>query len=446
VDDRFPGLARLAVTTVVVGVGAGLAGIAASLLLHSIEHLAFSYQQGTLLEALGHTQPWQRVAALAAAGVIGGFGWWALRKWGRPIVSIGSSISGRAMPAVTTLIHAALQLIIVGLGASIGREVAPRELGALLAGGVTRRARVTGRARRVLVACGAGAGLAAVYHVPLGGAMFTVEVLLVDFTPATVILALATSGIATLVSSLVIPSRPFYALPPVHDSVSLLCWAALAGPALGLGATAFSRLAARAEAIRPRTWWITVTMPVVFTLVGVLSIALPAILGNGRALGQTAFDARMPLALIGTLLVAKAVATLATIGSGAHGGILTPSFAIGAALGTATGGLWLMWWPGSEVWAFALVAAASFLAGSMAAPMTALLLTLEFTGTGTAVIGPMVLAVAGAAAVRWLVDRRNRPARRAPGPGEDETDENPALRDRPPGAIRQPGPRRLSPP
>jgi CIC family chloride channel protein len=405
-DGSFARVARVIVATALVGVGAGVAGAAASLLLHGVEHVAYSYTSGTLLDALTHTAPWRRVLALGVAGVIGGVGWWALHRWGRPVVSIASGIAGRTMPILSTLIHVALQIVIVGLGASIGREVAPRELGALVAGCVSKWARLTDRQRRILVACGAGAGLAAVYHVPLGGAMFAVEILLLEFSPATIIPALATSGIATLVSGLVIPAKPFYVVGPVHDSASLLVWAAIAGPVLGLGATAFSRLAQRAEAHRPRSAWIMVTMPVVFISVGVLSMVLPSILGNGRALAQTAFEANLPLTIIGVLFIAKAVATLATIASGAHGGTLTPSFAIGAAIGTMTGGLWLMWWPGSDVWAFALVAAASFLAGSMAAPITALLLTLEFTGTGTEVIGPMVLAVAGSMAVRWTLDRR----------------------------------------
>lgn len=255
----------------------------------------------------------------------------------------------------------------MGLGASIGREVAPRELGAAIAGWLSKKAGVTSRERRILVACGAGAGLAAVYNVPLGGALFSVEILLAEISFATALPALATAAIATIVARIDVASTPLYTMPRFDLSPSLFVWAVLASPVLGFTALGFVRLVRLMEGIRPRSWGIIVVMPLVFTAVGLIAIPFPEVLGNGRALGQTAFSALMPIGMIAVLAVVKVITTTATIGSGAAGGTLTPSLAIGACLGAALGGVWELAWPGGPVAAFAFVAAAAFLASTMRA-------------------------------------------------------------------------------
>lgn len=396
---------RLIVVTALVGVGAGISGLVVSLALHGIEHLAYGYSTGTFLNGVTGAPPWLRVASLAVAGLIGGVGWWALRRWGARLVSIEQSVEGERMPLLTTVIHAALQIIIVALGASIGREVAPRELGAALAGWLSDRAGVTARERRILVACGAGAGLAAVYSVPLGGALFAIEILLAEVNFATVLPALATAAIATIVARVVVPSTPLYTLPSFDLTPSLFVWAVVAGPILGAAAVGFVWLVRRAQQIRPRGWWILVVMPVVFIAVGLLAIPLPEILGNGRALGQTAFSALVPIGMLAVLALAKTVATVATIGSGASGGTLTPSLAIGACAGAALGGLWELAWPGGPVAAFAFIAAAAFLASTMRAPFTAIVLVIEFTNQGPALLVPTMLCVSGAVVVSYLATR-----------------------------------------
>lgn len=396
---------RLVVVTALVGIGAGISGLAVSLALHGIEHLAYGYSVGTFLDGIRQAPPWQRVAVLGVAGVIGGVGWRALRRWGARVVSVEQSVAGSRMPPLSTVVNAGLQVIIVGLGASIGREVAPRELGAAVAGWLSEKAGVTSRERRILVACGAGASLTAVYSVPLGGALFAIEILLAEMSFAVALPALATAAIATIVARIAVPTTPLYTLPRFDLTPSLLVWAVVAGPVLGFAAIGFVRLVRFSESIRPRSWWIVVVMPFVFTAVGLIAIPFPEVLGNGRALGQTAFSGLVPLAVLALLAVVKVVTTTATIGGGAAGGTLTPSLAIGACLGAALGGLWEVAWPGGPVAAFAFVAAAAFLASTMRAPFTAIVLVIEFTNQGPALLVPTMLCVAGAVAVSYLLTR-----------------------------------------
>lgn len=397
---------RLVAVTVLVGIGGGISGLAVTFLLRFIQHLTYGYSHGTFLDGLMGSSPWRRVLALLIAGVIGGVGWWALRRWGSPVVSIVDGVAGQRMPALTTLLNSSLQIVIVGFGASIGREEAPRELGALIASRISQKVGLSPREQRILVACGAGAGLAAVYNVPLGGALFAVEILLAELSFATILPALATSAIATLVAHLFISTGPLYRLPQYSLSASLLVWSVIVGPLIGLGAAGFVWLGSTARAHRPRGWRIMVVMPLVFLAIGLISISYPAILGNGRSLGQIAFDASLPLGMIALLLLLKVAATISTIGSGAAGGLLTPSLAIGASLGAVSGVLWVALWPGPHVAAFAFIGAAAFLASSMRAPMTALVLVVEFTNQGPAILAPTMLAIAGSVSVGYLIGKR----------------------------------------
>ncbi|BDZ48335.1 hypothetical protein GCM10025867_05760 [Frondihabitans sucicola] len=201
-------LIRLVAVTILVGLGAGVSGLVVSWLLHGLEHVTYGFGEGDFLDDLPTPSNLRRVLALFIAGVVGGFGWWALRRFGKKVVSVEAAVEGARMPVLSSLANVALQIVIVGLGASIGREVAPRELAALAAQWITRTTGVNQRERRILVACGAGAGLAAVYDVPLAGAVFAIEVLLAELSIATVLPALATSAIAALVARLVTSAAP----------------------------------------------------------------------------------------------------------------------------------------------------------------------------------------------------------------------------------------------
>ncbi|WP_255447227.1 chloride channel protein [Schumannella soli] len=406
-------LLRTIVVTALVGVGAGVAGGLVFAALHGIQHLAFNYSEGTFLNGLLEAPPAARVIALVIAGVIGGVGWWLLRRWGvrraeHAVVSVEAAVGGKRMPVVVTILNAGLQIIIVGLGASIGREVAPRELGALWADWLTRRAGLDATQRKVLVACGAAAGLAAVYDVPFGGAVFALEVLLAEVTLATVIPAFATAAIAALVAHVVVPTSPLYVMPQVELSPPLVVGSIVIGPLLGLAALGFVRGASFAQKHRPSGWRLAVVMPLVFAAVGVIALWIPAVLGNGRSLGQLALSAALPPLLILGITALKTLTTLGTIGAGAAGGTLTPSLAIGAGLGLALGAAWSLLWPGAPIVGFALVGAAAFLGVTMRAPITGLVLVVEFADQGLAVLAPAMLATAGAVAVGYLLRRRSR--------------------------------------
>lgn len=183
----------------------------------------------------------------------------------------------RAMPVGATTAHALLQIITIALGSPLGREVAPREVGALLAGSLARR---MGLSLEQLIAC--GAGLAAVYNVPLAGALFVMEVLLGSFALPVVVPALVSSALAAFVAWSGLGNEHQYILPDLRISGSLVVWSALAGPLLGVAGWGYSLLAAFARRYAPRDSRIIRRCLAVFLVIGLLATPFPQLLGNGK--------------------------------------------------------------------------------------------------------------------------------------------------------------------
>lgn len=401
---------RLAAATLATGVIAGLVGLACIHLLHWIQALAWDMHGGTLLEAASAVSPTRRVLVLTLGGVIGALSWFLLFRRNKAITSVSAAVDGTPMPPLRATWHALTQVLVVGLGASVGREVAPREMAAAFSAAAADRLGLSAEDRRIIVACGAGAGLAAVYSIPLSGAVYTLEILLVSRSGRAVAPAFLTSGIAVLISTGFTRPAPFYTVPTLTPSLSLTVFGALVGPLLGAAGWAFKQAVARVGAARPRDWRLLLTLPAAFLVVGLIASRLPSVLGNGQASAQTQFDAQWAagagLALALLVLAAKTVTTFLTIRAGGWGGVLTPAVALGAGLGAVIGLPWASAWPGSEVAAFAFIGAAAFLGASMNAPFTGLILVIEFTAQGPTILVPAVLAVGGAtAATTWLTRR-----------------------------------------
>ncbi len=384
---------RFWMLVVAIGLGAGLGGAALIELLRAVQHLAFSYHAGDFLEGVKRTSSTRRVLVLLVGGVVAGAGALALARSGAGEVSEAIWLRGARLPLLASVARAVQSIVIVALGASLGREAAPQLTGAALASSLSDRARLPDWQRRLLVACGAGAGMAAVYNVPLGGALFSLEVLLGTLTLPLVLPALATSLIATAVAWVALPTAPTYAIPSYPVSGSQIVWAIVVGPIAGLAAVAWIWLVARAHAVRPSGWLRLVAPIVVFGALGALAIAYPQLLGNGKPVVQLAMVARLSVGLLAVLLVLKPLVTAACLGSGAPGGLFTPTLAYGVLLGGLLGEAWAQIWPGSPLGAYAIIGGAAVLAAAMQGPLAAVVLMLELTRHADALMVPILLAV-----------------------------------------------------
>ncbi|MEV8239788.1 chloride channel protein [Microbacterium testaceum] len=399
-------LSKLGLATLIVGLATGLAVLLLVWIVHSIEHLVWGHEEGPFLDGLALPSPWWLpIVTVGGAGVVAALGWYLLRRFGRKLATVEQGVDGARMPWWETLADTVIQVTSVALGASIGKEVAPRELSAMAGSKIVGWFGLDARWRRILIASAAGAGLAAVYNVPLAGALFAIEILLAQFSVGGAVVALTVSAIATLVARPLVGDGSLYQVPALEVNASLVVAAVLIGPLMGWGATSFATVTKALGRFRPTGWKLLVVLPVTFAAVGVLGAFFPLVLGNGRALATAGFDLSQPALLLLLLALLKYVATTISLGSGAIGGTLQPSVAIGAALGAAAAAGWALIWPGADGTALAIIAAAAFLASNMRAPFTAIALIIEFTDTGFTLLLPIFLAVAGSLAASRLSSR-----------------------------------------
>ncbi len=376
-----------------VGVGAGLGGALLMELLRAVQHLAWSYRSGDFLDAVQRTSSAHRVLVLLVGGVVAGIGAIGLSRTSSTDVSEALWLRGARLPLAASIARSVHSIVIVALGASLGARRHPQQTGAAVASALSDWAKLPEWQRRLLVACGAGAGMAAVYNVPLGGALFALEVLLGTLTLPLVLPALATSLIATAVAWIALPSRPTYTISTYPISAAQVVWALVIGPIAGLAAVAYIRLIARAHSLRP-SGWLRLAAPItVFTALGLLAIAYPQVLGNGKPVVQLALVAKLSVALLAVLLVLKPIATAACLGSGAPGGLFTPTLTYGVLLGGLLGEGWSQLWPGAPLGGYAIIGGAAVLAASMQGPLAAVVLLLELTHHADALMVPVLLAV-----------------------------------------------------
>lgn len=398
---------RFWVLLVLVGLIAGFVAAGMQEMLRAIEHLSWSYAAGELIDAVQHTSAWRRVAVLAAAGGGASLAWWALeRSAGTRGGDLSDAIWSREakMATLPTLVTSAISEAIIAMGASLGRESPPKEASAAIASWLAQKARLGAEERRLLVACAAGAGFAAIYNIPIGAAVFAVEVLVGSLQLPLVLPALAASSIATATSWLLLPIHPYYpAIPSYPVSGSIVLWAALSGPLLGFGAAGYVRLIAFAQERKARGAAILVAGPASLALLGAALIPFPQLAGNGKDIAEQVFLGGDTVVVIASLVALKPLVTALCLGGGMSGGLFTPTTSFGALAGALLGHLWAPLGPGTASGAYALVGATAVLAAGLNAPVSAIVLMAELTHRLTSLVVPSLLAVAGALLVsRWL--------------------------------------------
>jgi CIC family chloride channel protein len=405
-----PGAARFWIAVLCTGTGAGVAAAALTRFLQIVQHLVWSGSGTDLLQAAARTGAWRHLLILLGAGLVTGAGQAVLVRLssgnGIDITSAIWFTAGR-LPVVRTIGSAILSVIVVAMGASLGREGAPKQAGAVFANVFSDKGRLSDEQRRLLVACGAGAGMAAAYGVPLGGALFALEVLRGMLAPRLVLPALLCALVATMISWLVLPNAPTYDVPAFTGSASVWVWALLAGPIAGVVSVAYVRAIAWADRKKPKDWRRLLAPVLALGSLGLVSIRFPQILGNGKDVSQLLFTGRVAPTLMLALLVLKPAATILCLGSGTPGGLFTPSLTLGALLGGALGLAWSCFFPGVAPGLFALLGAGAVLAATTQGPISAVVLMMELTGRDRSFIAPLLFVVITATLVSRTIERRS---------------------------------------
>lgn len=414
-DDAGPGrrpivsrAAAIVVSVVVLGALTGVCAGLLTLLLYAIEHAALGFVESPELPGPFLTHPLRRAASLIGGATVAAVLWWLLRTRTTRVPSVRQAVSGALMPVWQTVCHVLLQIVIVGCGLSVGREVAPRELGSMLAQRVCRWTGLHAHDLMNVIAISAGAGLAGVYNAPLAGAFFAVEILLKDVTAATVALSLLCSSLAAWVATLVKGTHTFYVIGHVdaHFTPDLFAFALVVGVLAGLCGALFRAGAQWAERRKAQGVAILWQLPAAGAVTALVAVWVPQVMGNGRATAQMGFSGRAELVYIPLLLIsflAKAVVTLMTIRAGASGGVLTPGIALGSSLGCMLGIVWLLMFGTNSIGVYALLGACALLAASQNAPLMAMTLVMELTEAPSNLYVPAACACAVSVGTGLLV-------------------------------------------
>ena len=378
--QAIPYKMKMVLAAGLLGLVSGLAGIFLHFLLELVEGLAFGQSEHQSDFLTDGVPPYRIGISLLIVGLASSLVWYFLQRKGKLLSIKGQMKEEDARPTLhfwKQLLHSSWQIVAVGAGAPIGKEGAPREIGALLAGRLAKGFDLSLTDRIFLIACGAGAGLAAVYQVPLTSVFFIFETLGIAFSLKRFVLAGVTTYIAAFVAGWVISDHALYKMPVPTWSLQVLWVMPILVLLLTPLAYGFARLTKQATAHRIKDKRIFLTLPLAFLFLAGLAQKLPHLLGNGRMVAQEVINGiSWKTALV--LFVLKALVVLLTLWAGAYGGTLTPSFALGmagAALITLAFGF-------EGLSTLLLIGAVCFLTVTLNAPFSATGLVIGFTGQG----------------------------------------------------------------
>lgn len=390
----------LIISSIVLGLIVGLSSLFLGLLLNFVEHLFLHFEETARYPMGIDVAPSTRLWAVFAGGIISAIIWWILRTKVKPPVTIKAGLGGQNMPALQTAIHVITQIFYVGTGGSVGRELAPREAGAMIAqkwNDLLLKYHLAVLSKddvKLLMAAAAGAGFAGVYNAPITGMFFCIKILLKKISFRTVGVSLSMSIIAMLVSSSVRGTEPYYLVGHTSFDTTFLPFVIVIAALCGIAGGLFRKSFTWAEKHQTKSNHILWQLPLMALVTGMTLTQLPQIMGNGRPLAQMAISTTSNHFILLLLLsgLIKGLVTVLTIRSGAAGGTLTPSIAIGAVIGTIAG---MIVAPITTipVWQFSVLGGCSLLAASQQAPLMALFMIIEVSHLNYSALIPLGLGV-----------------------------------------------------
>lgn len=332
--------------------------------------------------------PWWACLLLpAAGGAIAG----AILLWGQRLTRAQSStdymevisIGSGDMPVRGSLVKSAAALFSIGSGGSIGREGPMVQLAAVMASSLGRWRKFSPPQLRLLVACGAAAGIASAYHAPIGGSFFVAEIILGTIAMES-LGPLVVSAVAAMLTTQVLTAGHALYKVPVFQQVSP--WEMpgyiVLGVLMGVLAPIFLIMLKWAE-----NFFLALGLPLVLRLalgglvVGALAINVPEVCGNGYSVVVSILSGNVLWTTILGIFACKWLATMASFGSGAPGGVFTPSLFMGAGAGLLFGTAVQQFFPSvaPDPRAFALVGMGAFLSAASHAPVMAVIMLFEMT-------------------------------------------------------------------
>ncbi|MFN8597491.1 MAG: chloride channel protein [Anaerolineae bacterium] len=392
----------VSVLAALVGVGAGLVAYVLYNLIAFFTNLVFYQRLSVEFVSPDQNQLGLLVILVPALGglIIG-----VMAKYGSPKIK-GHGIP-EAMEAVlinrsriaprVAILKPISAAIAIGTGGPFGAEGPIIQTGGALGSIVGQILHTTAAERKVLLACGAAAGMSATFGTPIASVILAIELLLFEFKSRSFIPLVIASTLATSVHSLLMGPGPMFSVNLVDFGIPLqMPWYLILGVLCGLAAVIFSKALYWVEDQFERLpvdalWW-----PAIGALgLGVIGFFVPRVLGVGYNTISDILNDRLPLQILLLVMIFKAVALLISLGSGTSGGLLAPMFMSGAALGAVFATLVNQIVPGAHlaIGAFALVAMAAVFGSAARATFTLIIFAFEITRDYNAILPLMLVCV-----------------------------------------------------
>jgi CIC family chloride channel protein len=414
-DDEHAGLVALAAASVVVGAVTGAIGV---LFRFALER-ADTWRNAFVAWAhAGHD--WAIVLVVLAATAAAALAAWLVARFapmasGSGIPHVEAVLHGR-LPAPLVLIPIKFVggVLAIGAGLALGREGPTVQMGASIAHAIGTFFRRNVVDCRVLLAAGAGAGLATAFNAPIAGAVFVLEELTRRFDARTAVAALGASASAIAMARLLHGDFPDFHLPAQpFPGFEMTGAHLLLGALLGLLGAAYSRLIVWtldiADSFGPSgsVKHATMRAAMVGAAVGLLAWFAPDLAGGGDALTERALLGSGTLAGVAAMFALRFLLGPVSYAAGAPGGIFAPMLALGAQMGLLFGRVCLDWFPGmapatGDTGTFAVVGMAAFFVAVVRAPVTGIVLVTEMTASFTLLL-PMLTACFTAMVVPMLL-------------------------------------------
>ena len=370
---------------------AGFSGALASLIFSALAENVYDLFGGAIgldvVDAMRRLPWWGCLLVPTLGGVCAGlillFGQRLTRNQSSTDYMEAISIGDGHVPIRASLVKSTAALFSIGSGGSIGREGPMVQLAAMLASFIGRWRKFTPPQLRLIVACGAAAGIATAYNAPIAGSFFVAEIILGTIAmeslgPLVVSAVAATLTVRVLTSAHVLYRVPAFQLNSVWEMGPYV----LLGLVAGTVAPWFLRSLRHAE-----VFFVGLKLPLVARLalgglaVGAMAINVPQVAGNGYSVVVQILNGALVWKVLLGIFICKWLATMASFGSGAPGGVFTPSLFMGASVGYLFGTGVHEVWPAAALdpRAFALVGMGAFLSAASHAPVMAVIMLFEMT-------------------------------------------------------------------
>ena len=407
------GLPRQDLSLLFFAVGIGfLAAVGALLFRTLIEVMQAGFwpQGSSLIDQIQAAPWWQILLVPTLGGLVAGpiitFLVPEARGPGVPEVILSVTSRQSTIRHRVTFLKGLITSLLLAAGASVGREGPIVQIGSSVGSSVAQLFDLSPELRRLCLACGAAAGISATFNAPITGAVFAMEIILLNIEVSYISHLVIASITGSVLSRIFWGNFPaFHVVDFQLENYLQIFGYLLLGLLAGLVSIVFVRAIYTTENIfnrLPLPQWLCPALGGL--LLGAIALFLPQVMGVGYDTVNSALDGSLPMQLALYLLAGKLVATSICIGSGMSGGIFAPSLYLGAALGTALGYVLSLVWPGLDLHPafFALAGMGAVVAGTTLAPITAIVTIFELTLHPQIILPLMVSCISATLVVRLL--------------------------------------------